>query len=81
MDGRERPAWLSEPLSLAAVVVGAIMLVAGVAFGVTRLTGGGSDSSTAPGQARTRDLSAGQTKVAVLNGTATPAWRRPPRAR
>ena len=51
--GRERPAWLSEPLTLAAVVVGAIILVAGVAFGVTRLTGGGSDSSTAPqGQAK-----------------------------
>jgi len=71
--GRERPAWLSEPLSLAAVVIGAIILLAGVAFGVTRLTGGGSDSSTAPqGQAKKGPCPPGQTKVAVLNGTATP---------
>ena len=46
-NGRERPAWLSEPLSLAVIIVGAILLVAGIAFGVTQLTGGSSDSTTA----------------------------------
>src|SRR6476659_6309883 len=71
--GRERPAWLSEPLSLAAVVIGAIILVGGIAFGVTRITGGGSDSTAAPsGQAKKGPCPPGQTKVAVLNGTATP---------
>lgn len=71
--GRERPAWLSEPLSLAVVVIGAILLIAGIAFGVTRVTGGGSDS-TAPGAAKKGKgpCPPGQTKVAVLNGTATP---------
>jgi LytR cell envelope-related transcriptional attenuator len=71
--GRERPAWLSEPASLAAVVIGAIILVAGVAFGVTRITSGGSDSTTAAqDQAKKGPCPPGQTKVAVLNGTATP---------
>src|SRR5262249_13817848 len=35
--GRERPGWLSEPSSIAVIVIGALILVAGVAFGVTRL--------------------------------------------
>jgi hypothetical protein len=72
-NGRERPAWLSEPASLAVIVIGALILVAGVVFGVTRITGGGSDS-TAPsqGQPKKGPCPPGQTKVAVLNGTATP---------
>jgi hypothetical protein len=71
--GRERPAWLSEPLSLAAVVIGAIILVGGIAFAVTRITDTGSDSTAAPsGQAKKGPCPPGQTKVAVLNGTATP---------
>ncbi|MGA8926219.1 MAG: LytR C-terminal domain-containing protein, partial [Solirubrobacterales bacterium] len=71
--GRERPAWLSEPLSLAAVVIGAIILVGGIAFAVTRITDSGSDSTAAPsGQAKKGPCPPGQTKVAVLNGTATP---------
>src|SRR3954464_8176338 len=50
-NGRERPSWLSEPLSLAAIVIGAILLVAGGVYGVTQLTGGSSDSTTAgPGK-------------------------------
>jgi hypothetical protein len=58
---------------LAVVVIGALILAGGVAFGVTRLTGGGSDSTTAPrGQAKKGPCPPGQTKVAVLNGTATP---------
>ncbi len=71
--GRERPGWLSEPASLAVIVVGAILLVAGVAFGVTRLTGSSSSSSIgAAGQAKKGPCPPGQTRVAVLNGTATP---------
>jgi hypothetical protein len=70
--GRERPAWLSEPLSLAAIVIGGIILLAGIAFGVTRVTGGSSDSTTPVGKAGKGPCPPGQTKVAVLNGTATP---------
>jgi hypothetical protein len=71
--GRERPAWLSEPLSLAVVVIGAILLIAGIAFGVTRVTGGSSDSTTAgAGKKGKGPCPPSQTKVAVLNGTATP---------
>jgi hypothetical protein len=71
--GRERPAWLSEPLSLAAIVVGAIILLAGVAFGVSKITGG-SSSSTTPGASKKSKgpCPPSQTKVAVLNATATP---------
>src|SRR4051812_41105239 len=43
--GRERPAWMSEPLTIAAVAIGAIILIAGIAFGVSKVTGGGSDST------------------------------------
>jgi LytR cell envelope-related transcriptional attenuator len=70
--GRERPAWLSEPASIAAVVIGAIVLLAGIAFGVTRITGDNSDSTTPAAKAGKGPCPPGQTKVAVLNGTATP---------
>jgi hypothetical protein len=71
--GRERPGWLSEPLSLAVIVVGAILLLAGIAFGVTRITGGSSDSATSSAGKKTKGpCPPSQTKVAVLNGTATP---------
>jgi hypothetical protein len=72
-NGRERPAWLSEPLSLAVIVVGAILLVAGAAFGVTQLTGGSSDSGTSSAAKEGKGpCPPSSTKVAVLNGTATP---------
>jgi LytR cell envelope-related transcriptional attenuator len=72
-NGRERPAWLSEPLSLAVIVIGAILLIAGGIFGVTQLTGGSSDSTTqGAGQAKKGPCPPGQTKVAVFNATATP---------
>ena len=72
-NGRERPAWLSEPLSLAVIVVGAVLLVAGIAFGVTQLTGGSSNPTTADGTKKGNGpCPPSQTKVAVLNGTATP---------
>jgi len=72
-NGRERPSWLSEPLSLAVIIVGAILLVAGVAFGVTRVTGGSSNSTTDGAAKKSKGpCPPSQTKVAVLNGTATP---------
>jgi LytR cell envelope-related transcriptional attenuator len=71
--GRERPRWLSEPLSIAVIAVGALLVVAGVVFGVSKITGGSSDSATTDGkQAKKGPCPPGQTKVAVLNGTATP---------
>jgi hypothetical protein len=73
-DGaRERPAWMSEPLTIAVVVIGAIILLAGIAFGVSKVTGGGSDSSTTGTAKKSKGpCPPSQTKVAVLNGTATP---------
>jgi LytR cell envelope-related transcriptional attenuator len=70
--GRERPAWLSEPLSIAVVVVGALLLIAGGVFGVTRITGGDSETATPEQSAGKGPCPPGQTRVAVLNGTATP---------
>jgi hypothetical protein len=55
------------------IVVGGILLVAGIVFGVTQLTGGSSDSTTAGGAKKSKGpCPPSQTKVAVLNGTATP---------
>ena len=73
-DGEgERPGWLSEPLSLAVIIVGGILLVGGIVFGVTQLTGGSSSSTTADGAKKSKGpCPPSQTKVAVLNGTATP---------
>jgi hypothetical protein len=71
--GRERPAWLSEPLSVAVIVVGAIILLAGIGFGVHKITSGSSDSTTADGGKKSKGpCPPSQTRVAVLNGTATP---------
>ena len=70
--GIRRPAWFSEPSTIAVIVIGAILLVAGVAFGVTRLTGGSSSSTTRAAGKSKGPCPPGQTKVAVLNGTATP---------
>ena len=55
------------------IVVGAILLIAGGVFGVTQLTGGSSDSTTASaGKKGKGPCPPSTTKVAVLNGTATP---------
>jgi hypothetical protein len=55
------------------IVVGAILLIAGAVFGVTQLTGGSSDSGTADGTKQSKGpCPPSTTKVAVLNGTATP---------
>jgi hypothetical protein len=72
-NGNGRPAWLSEPLSLAVIVIGAILLIAGVVFGVTQLTGGSSDSTSgATAKKGKGPCPPGQTHVAVFNATATP---------
>jgi hypothetical protein len=72
-NGRERPAWLTEPLSLGLIIVGVIIVIAGAAFGVTKLTGDSSDSTSSGGAQKSKGpCPPGQTKVAVLNGTATP---------
>jgi len=71
-NGGERPVWLSDPRYIAAIVAGAIVLVAGAAFGVTRIVGGSSESSAPTAQSNKGPCPPGQTKVAVLNGTPTP---------
>jgi LytR cell envelope-related transcriptional attenuator len=72
VGGRERPTWLSEPRSIAVIVIGALLLIGGAAFGVTRIVGGNSQSTTPAAQKSKGPCPPGQTKVAVLNGTATP---------
>jgi hypothetical protein len=72
-NGRERPGWLSEPLSLAVIILGAILLVAGIVFGVTQLTGGSSSDTTAGAAKKGKGpCPPSQTRVAVFNATATP---------
>src|SRR6476660_6453546 len=39
-DGRERPAWLSDWKGITAVVLIGVIVLAGAAFGVTRIVGG-----------------------------------------
>jgi LytR cell envelope-related transcriptional attenuator len=72
IGGRERPAWLSEPVSIAVVVVGAVLLIAGGVFGASRIIGDDSDSATSATKTGKGPCPPGQTRVAVLNGTATP---------
>jgi LytR cell envelope-related transcriptional attenuator len=62
-----RPGWLSETRSIAVIAVGAVLLIAGIAFGATRLLDG--DEESAP-QGKSGPAAAAQTKVAVLNSTA-----------
>src|SRR5690242_16544775 len=44
-DDGERSGWFSEPLTIAVIAVGALLVIAGIAFGVSRITGGSSDSN------------------------------------
>src|SRR5215210_3698727 len=69
---RERPSWLSGPLSIAVIAVGAILLLAGVAFGVSKIVGGNDETAEPTKNAGKGPCPPSQTKVAVLNGTATP---------
>jgi LytR cell envelope-related transcriptional attenuator len=71
--GRERPRWLSEPLTMAVIALGVLLVAAGVVFGVSKISDGSSDSAaTQDGKNSKGPCPPGQTRVAVLNGTATP---------
>ncbi len=71
-EGRGRPGWLSDRSSMVVVVVGAILLLAGIGFGVTRILddGGGDGGEKVAGSGK-GPCPPSQTRVAVLNGTAT----------
>jgi hypothetical protein len=72
-NGRERPAWLSDWRSIAAIGLGALVVLAGAAFGVSRIAGDGSESDTQGAAGKGKGpCPPGQTRVAVLNGTPTP---------
>ena len=71
-NGVGRPAWLSDWRQIAAVALGVLVVLAGVAFGVSRVTGGGSGSDTQGATGKHKGpCPPGQTRVAVLNGTPT----------
>ena len=65
--GNGRPSWLSEGRSIAVISVGALLLVAGIAFGATQLLDGDEESAPA---GKSGPAANAQTKVAVLNSTA-----------
>jgi hypothetical protein len=71
-NGRERPAWLSDWKSITAIVLGALVVIAGVAYGVSHVVGGSSSSDSTTAQNDKGPCPPGQTRVAVLNGTPTP---------
>jgi LytR cell envelope-related transcriptional attenuator len=71
-NGRERPAWLSEWKGIAAIAAIALIVLAGAAFGVSRIVGGGSESDSPTAAKNKGPCPPGQTRVAVLNGTPTP---------
>jgi LytR cell envelope-related transcriptional attenuator len=71
-NGQERPAWLSDWKSIAAIVLVGILVLGGVAFGVTRIVGGDSTSDAPTAGKDKGPCPPGQTRVAVLNGTPTP---------
>jgi hypothetical protein len=71
-DGRERPAWLSDWKSVTAIVLIGVIVLAGAAFGVSRIVSGGSSSDTPSAGKNKGPCPPGQTRVAVLNGTPTP---------
>lgn len=62
-----RPSWLRETPSIAVITVGALLLLAGIGFGATRLLGG--DEEPTP-TTKSGPAAAGQINVAVLNSTA-----------
>ncbi len=68
-----RPAWLSDWRSIAAIALGALVVLGGVAFGVSRIAGGGSQSDSQGASGKHKGpCPPSQTRVAVLNGTSTP---------
>lgn len=71
-NGRERPAWLSDWKSVAAISLISLIVLGGVAFGVSRIVGDGSASDSTTAGTNKGPCPPGQTRVAVLNGTPTP---------
>jgi len=71
LGGRERPAWLSEPRSVAIVAVGAVLLLGGIAFGATRILSSSSSTTSGGAKEAHSPCPPSQTNIAVLNGTAT----------
>jgi LytR cell envelope-related transcriptional attenuator len=65
-----RPRWVSETPSVVVIVIGSVLLIAGVAFGATRLLGGEDEATTPKGGKAASACAPSTTKVAVLNGTA-----------
>jgi len=63
-----RLGWLPEPRSLAVIVLGVVLLVAGIAFGANRLL----DEDEEAGSGGRGGVSPSQIQVAVFNGTAQP---------
>jgi hypothetical protein len=59
-----------EVPSTAVIVIGALILLAGIGFGATRLLGGDDEAGGGGGGGKDLACPPGQTKVAVLNGTA-----------
>jgi hypothetical protein len=62
-----RPSWLRETPSIAVIIIGALLLLAGIGFGATRLLS--DDEEPAP-PAKSGPAAVGQVNVAVLNSTA-----------
>jgi hypothetical protein len=71
-NGRERPEWLSGWKSIAAIVLIGVIVLAGAAYGVSRVVGGSSTSDTPTAGKNKGPCPPGQTSVAVLNGTPSP---------
>jgi LytR cell envelope-related transcriptional attenuator len=68
-NGRERPAWLSDWKGITAMVLIGVIVLAGAAYGVSRIVGGGSESDVPTAGKNKGPCPPGQTRVAVLNGT------------
>ena len=68
-DGGPR-SWFGDVPSTAVIVVGALILLAGIGFGATSLLGGDDGDGGGGGDGEKRACPAISTKVAVLNGTA-----------
>lgn len=71
-DGRGPGGIFGELPSTAVMVVGAVILLAGIGFGATRLLGGDDEAASGPDGGGNFVCPPPQTKVAVLNGTAEP---------
>src|SRR5262245_34434734 len=71
-DENGRPSWLSDWKSITAIVLIGIIVLAGVAFGVSRIANGGSSSTTPAAGKNKGPCPPGQPRAAVLNGTPPP---------